>query len=141
MAIGIYTDSYGKTRGESKFSLALGGGAQRRDVLLLIVSDGMKLAAIGIAIGVASAVNNKTNFVAFRGCWTNRRIDIRRRFGWRTRSGITRVLRSGEARNKGRSAGLRYATIELLLTVSRKRSVRVRSNRRLPFRIRTGVRL
>jgi predicted lysophospholipase L1 biosynthesis ABC-type transport system permease subunit len=31
-------------------------GAQRRNVLLLIVSDGMKLAGIGTAIGLAVAI-------------------------------------------------------------------------------------
>src|SRR6185503_8173119 len=39
----------------SEIGIRMALGAQRRNVLLLIVSDGMKLAGIGIVIGVAVA--------------------------------------------------------------------------------------
>src|SRR6185295_11938688 len=40
----------------SEIGIRMALGAQRRNVLLLIVSDGMKLATIGTAIGLASAI-------------------------------------------------------------------------------------
>ncbi len=56
-ATGIYGMlSYLVVERTSEIGIRMALGAQRRNVLLLIVSDGMKLAAIGIAIGVAGAV-------------------------------------------------------------------------------------
>jgi putative ABC transport system permease protein len=48
--------SYNVIERTSEIGIRMALGAQRRNVLLLIVGDGMKLAAIGTAIGVAIAV-------------------------------------------------------------------------------------
>jgi predicted permease len=56
-ATGIYGMlSYHVVERTSEIGIRMALGAQRRSVLLLIVRDGMKLAAIGTAIGVVSAV-------------------------------------------------------------------------------------
>ncbi len=56
-ATGIYGMlSYHVIERTSEIGIRMALGAQRRNVLLLIVSDGMKLAAIGIAVGLAGAV-------------------------------------------------------------------------------------
>ena len=56
-ATGIYGMlSYHVVERTSEIGIRMALGAQRRNVLLLIVSDGMKLAAIGIAIGLAAAI-------------------------------------------------------------------------------------
>jgi putative ABC transport system permease protein len=56
-ATGIYGMlSYHVIERTSEIGIRMALGAQRRNVLLLIVSDGMKLAAIGTAIGVAVAL-------------------------------------------------------------------------------------
>jgi ABC-type antimicrobial peptide transport system permease subunit len=56
-ATGIYGMlSYLVVERTSEIGIRMALGAQRRNVLLLIVGDGMKLAAIGIAIGVAGAI-------------------------------------------------------------------------------------
>lgn len=56
-ATGIYGMlSYHVVERTSEIGIRMALGAQRRNVLLLIVIDGMKLAAIGTVIGVAAAV-------------------------------------------------------------------------------------
>jgi predicted permease len=56
-ATGIYGMlSYHVVERTSEIGIRMALGAQRRNVLLLIVSDGMKLVGIGIAIGVAGAI-------------------------------------------------------------------------------------
>ena len=56
-ATGIYGMlSYLVVERTSEIGIRMALGAQRRSVLLLIVSDGMKLAGIGAAIGVAVAI-------------------------------------------------------------------------------------
>jgi predicted permease len=56
-ATGIYGMlSYHVVERTSEIGIRMALGAQRRNVLLLIVSDGMKLAAIGTAIGIAAAI-------------------------------------------------------------------------------------
>src|SRR6185369_10673211 len=56
-ATGIYGMlSYHVVERTSEIGIRMALGAQRRNVLLLIVSDGMKLAAIGTAIGLAAAI-------------------------------------------------------------------------------------
>jgi predicted permease len=56
-ATGIYGMlSYNVVERTSEVGIRMALGAQRRSVLLLIVGDGMKLAAIGTAIGVAVAL-------------------------------------------------------------------------------------
>ena len=56
-ATGIYGMlSYHVVERTSEIGIRMALGAQRRSVLLLIVRDGMKLAGIGTAIGVAAAV-------------------------------------------------------------------------------------
>ena len=56
-ATGIYGMlSYHVVERTSELGIRMALGAQRRNVLLLIVRDGMKLAAIGTAIGLAAAV-------------------------------------------------------------------------------------
>jgi len=56
-ATGIYgVLSYNVAERTSEIGLRMALGAQRRNVLLLIVGDGMKLALIGSAIGLAGAV-------------------------------------------------------------------------------------
>jgi predicted permease len=56
-ATGIYgVLSYNVIERTSEIGIRMALGAQRRGVLLLIVSDGMKLATIGIAIGVVLGV-------------------------------------------------------------------------------------
>jgi predicted permease len=56
-ATGIYGMlSYHVVERTSEIGIRMALGAQRRNVLLLIVSDGMKLAAIGTAIGVVVAI-------------------------------------------------------------------------------------
>ena len=56
-ATGIYGMlSYHVVERTNEIGIRMALGAQRRNVLLLIVSDGMKLAAIGIAIGLAGAI-------------------------------------------------------------------------------------
>ena len=56
-ATGIYgTLSYHVVERTSEIGIRMALGAQRRNVLLLIVSDGMKLAAIGTAIGLVAAI-------------------------------------------------------------------------------------
>jgi len=55
-ATGIYGMlSYHVVERTSEIGIRMALGAQRRNVLLLIVGDGMKLAAIGTAIGVVGA--------------------------------------------------------------------------------------
>ena len=55
-ATGIYGMlSYHVVERTSEIGIRMALGAQRRNVLLLIVSDGMKLAAVGIAVGLAGA--------------------------------------------------------------------------------------
>ncbi len=56
-ATGIYGMlSYHVVERTSEIGIRMALGAQRRNVLLLIVSDGMKLAGIGTAIGLAVAI-------------------------------------------------------------------------------------
>lgn len=56
-ATGIYGMlSYHVVERTSEIGIRMALGAQRRNVLLLIVSDGMKLAVIGTAIGLAAAI-------------------------------------------------------------------------------------
>ena len=56
-ATGIYGMlSYHVVERTSEIGIRMALGAQRSNVLLLIVSDGMKLAAIGTAIGLAAAI-------------------------------------------------------------------------------------
>lgn len=56
-ATGIYGMlSYHVVERTSEIGIRMALGAQRRNVLLLIVTDGMKLAAIGTAIGVVAAI-------------------------------------------------------------------------------------
>jgi len=56
-ATGIYGMlSYLVTERTSEIGIRMARGAQRRNVLLLIVRDGMKLAVIGTAIGLAVAI-------------------------------------------------------------------------------------
>jgi predicted permease len=56
-ATGIYGMlSYHVVERTSEIGIRMALGAQRRNVLLLIVSDGMKLAAIGTAIGLAVTI-------------------------------------------------------------------------------------
>ena len=56
-ATGIYGMlSYHVVERTSEIGIRMALGAQRRNVLVLIVSDGIKLAAIGIVIGVAAAI-------------------------------------------------------------------------------------
>src|SRR6185312_11668662 len=56
-ATGIYGMlSYHVVERTSEIGIRMALGAQRRDVLLLIVSDGMKLTAIGTGIGLAIAI-------------------------------------------------------------------------------------
>ena len=56
-ATGIYGMlSYNVIERTSEVGIRMALGAQRRNVLLLIVGDGMKLAAIGTAIGLAVAI-------------------------------------------------------------------------------------
>jgi len=56
-ATGIYGMlSYLVVERTSEIGIRMALGAQRHNVLLLIVSDGMKLVGIGIAIGVVAAI-------------------------------------------------------------------------------------
>jgi predicted permease len=56
-ATGIYGMlSYRVAERTSEIGIRMALGAQRRNVLLLIVSDGMKLAGIGTAIGIVAAI-------------------------------------------------------------------------------------
>jgi putative ABC transport system permease protein len=56
-ATGVYGMlSYLVVERTSEIGIRMALGAQRRNVLLLIVGDGMKLATIGAAIGVAGAI-------------------------------------------------------------------------------------
>ena len=56
-ATGVYGMlSYLVVERTSEIGIRMALGAQRRSVLLLIVSDGMKLAGIGAAIGLAVAI-------------------------------------------------------------------------------------
>src|SRR6185312_7128563 len=56
-ATGIYGMlSYHVVERTSEIGIRMALGAQRRNVLVLIVSDGMKLAAVGTAIGLAAAI-------------------------------------------------------------------------------------
>ena len=56
-ATGIYGMlSYHVIERTSEIGIRMALGAQRRNVLLLMLSDGMKLAGIGAVIGVAGAV-------------------------------------------------------------------------------------
>jgi len=56
-ATGIYGMlSYHVVERTSEIGIRMALGAQRRNVLAVIVSDGMKLAVIGTAIGLAAAI-------------------------------------------------------------------------------------
>jgi putative ABC transport system permease protein len=56
-ATGVYGMlSYHVVERTSEIGIRMALGAQRRNVLLLIVSDGMKLAGIGVAIGLVVAI-------------------------------------------------------------------------------------
>jgi len=56
-ATGIYGMlSYHVVERTSEIGIRMALGAQRRNVLALIVTDGMKLAIVGTAIGVAAAI-------------------------------------------------------------------------------------
>jgi ABC-type antimicrobial peptide transport system permease subunit len=56
-ATGLYGMlSYHVTERTSEIGIRMALGAQRRNLLVLIVGDGMKLAAIGTGIGLAGAI-------------------------------------------------------------------------------------
>ena len=105
-ATGIYGMlSYLVVERTSEIGIRMALGAQRRNVLLLIVRDGMKLAGIGAAIGLVACD---------RGCegddhaavWSgaDRCIHVCRGLDRRTRSCVNCLLHSSEARDEGRSA-------------------------------------
>ena len=105
-ATGIYgVLSYHVVERTSEIGIRMALGAQRRGVLLLIVRDGMKLTAIGIAIGLvaAIAVDEANDFVSI---WhrSNRRIDVCARLPRRPLRCPTRLLHSGKACDQSRSA-------------------------------------
>ena len=105
-ATGIYGMlSYLVVERTSEIGLRMALGAERRNVLLLIVGDGMKLAGIGIVIGVAVAfVLTKVMSSLLFGLG-RRIIHVCGRFSRRTRSRLTRMLHSREACDEGGSAG------------------------------------
>ena len=105
-ATGIYGMlSYLVVERTSEIGIRMALGAQRSNVLLLIVSDGMKLAGIGTAIGlVAAIVLSKVMSVA--PVWFgDRSVHVCSCLNRWTRRCINRLLHSGQARNEGGSAG------------------------------------
>ena len=110
-ATGIYGMlSYHVVERTSEIGIRMALGAERRNVLLLIVGDGMKLAGIGTAIGLAVAfvLTKVMSTLLFGVGPTNalvRCIHVCHRLNRRTRSCITRLLHSRQARDEGGSAG------------------------------------
>jgi ABC-type antimicrobial peptide transport system permease subunit len=106
-ATGIYGMlSYVVTERTSEIGIRMALGAQRRNVTLLIVGDGMKLAGIGTGIGVAGAfVLTKLMSSMLFGIAGTDALDICSGVNRLTRCRITRVLHPRPARNEGRSAG------------------------------------
>jgi putative ABC transport system permease protein len=55
--VGLYgTISYGATRRTQEIGIRMALGAQRKDVLGIVVTQGLKLVVIGVAIGIAGAL-------------------------------------------------------------------------------------
>ena len=95
-ATGIYGMlSYHVVERTSEIGIRMALGAQRRNVLLLIVGDGMKLAAIGTAIGVAAAIAlTKVMTSLSVRCRAGGCIHVCNRLNRRTRCRVTRLLTS-----------------------------------------------
>jgi predicted permease len=56
-SVGLYgTISYGATRRTQEIGIRMALGAQRKDVLGIVVTQGLKLVVIGVAIGIAGAL-------------------------------------------------------------------------------------
>ena len=98
--------SYHVVERTSEIGIRMALGAQRRNVLLLIVSDGMKLAVIGTAIGLAVAIalakimSTMLFGIAPADAFTFAAVST-----GSSRSRVTRLLHTRAARDKGGSAG------------------------------------
>ena len=56
-AVGLYgVLAYSVTRRQREIGIRLALGAQKRNVLVLVIAQGMKLALAGVAVGIAAAL-------------------------------------------------------------------------------------
>ena len=106
-AMGIYgVTSYAVAQRTQEIGLRMALGAQAGDVLKLVLRNGMSLAFIGAAIGLAGAyaITRVMSEFIVRGC-ANRSRHVRDRFGGFDCGGAAGLFHTGAAGDESRSAG------------------------------------